>query len=84
MTSVVVEPIAVAKAFSPGHITGFVVRKSATTGIIIIFMLVPREQVFQLTAGLQLWLKFMSTSQLIIGFQLMASKLRMQKCPSGF
>ena len=31
MTSVVVEPIAVARAFSPGHITGFVVRKSATT-----------------------------------------------------
>src|ERR687883_790002 len=31
MTSVVVEPIAVARAFSPGHITGFVVRKSDTT-----------------------------------------------------
>jgi pantoate kinase len=31
MTSVVVEPIAIARAFSPGHITGFVVRKSATT-----------------------------------------------------
>ena len=31
MTSVVAEPIAISKAFSPGHITGFVVMKPAAT-----------------------------------------------------
>jgi pantoate kinase len=31
MTSVVAEPIAISRAFSPGHITGFVVMKPAAT-----------------------------------------------------
>lgn len=65
MTSVVAEPIAISRAFSPGHITGFVVMKPAQLIIIIriIFMSVPRVQVFQLTVGLQLLLKFMTMSQ---------------------
>lgn len=64
MTSVVAEPIAISRAFSPGHITGFVVMKPAQLIIIrIIFMSVPRVLVFQLTVGLQLLLKFMTMSQ---------------------